>query len=257
MSSKLVKILGLLVLVSLMLSANQSDASITLSLTDGTTTVTIGDNLPGDLNPTLGEIFWSGPVGAWNLDTEVGLVSPPALPSSTAYMEVDLNSSNRYGAGATPLTITLLADGPLPIVPAIPFQLVSTIGGTTSSDGPLGVLSLTATQTVRLADGPVFVTHNVGGQAFSDVKTTTGTLGGAPFQVLESVTITPEPNSTAGLTTFDFNSKVIIPEPISVVIWSLLGLSGAGLAMVRRRKINARSPWSDEARDAIRKIVNQ
>ena len=45
-----------------------------------------------------------------------------------------------------------------------------------------------------------------------------------------------------------------IPEPASLIIWSLLGAGFAGGAMARRRR--RRAPWSDENRQAIRRIVD-
>jgi hypothetical protein len=73
------------------------------------------------------------------------------------------------------------------------------------------------------------------------------------FYVREEIILTAGAVGTT--TSFDFESKVIIPEPFSVVIWSLLGLTGAGLTMVRRRKLNARSAWSEETRNAIHKAM--
>jgi len=50
----------------------------------------------------------------------------------------------------------------------------------------------------------------------------------------------------------------IIPEPASAVIWGVLGAAGAaGLALRRRNRVPARTPWSEENRKAIFEIVGQ
>lgn len=48
-----------------------------------------------------------------------------------------------------------------------------------------------------------------------------------------------------------------IPEPATLTVWSLLGLSGAGMWMVRRRKVGDRAAWSEESRTAIHEIVGR
>ena len=48
-----------------------------------------------------------------------------------------------------------------------------------------------------------------------------------------------------------------VPEPASLIIWGLLGAGAAGLGVVRRRRRGATgTPWSEENRQAIRRIVD-
>jgi len=53
-----------------------------------------------------------------------------------------------------------------------------------------------------------------------------------------------------------------IPEPASLIIWSLLGAGCAGLGVWRRRRAaqmgggTPRAPWSEESRQAIRQIID-
>ena len=55
-----------------------------------------------------------------------------------------------------------------------------------------------------------------------------------------------------------FTGSDIIPEPASMVIWGVLGAgAAAGLALRRRNRVPARSPWSQENRNAIFEIVGQ
>ena len=51
-----------------------------------------------------------------------------------------------------------------------------------------------------------------------------------------------------------------VPEPATLAIWSLLGLSGAGMWVVRRRKAVGgadRVPWSEENRVAICQLIER
>jgi hypothetical protein len=253
MLSKLVKIVGLVLLVSLVVVA-QSNAAITLQLTDGTNTVTIVDGsvVPGavDSNPLAGIVTWSGAVGNWVVNVSTGIAKPP-FGTGGPLQSVDLSSVNVSSSqAAADLTLTFESD--TQSVNPYPFTLKSEIGGTVASGG-----SLTAKQEV-LYNNVAAVTANhgpFGSGAFSDTVWKSGVLP-STFSVKETVTIKAG-TETDAFTSFDFKSSVIVPEPISVVVWSLLGLSGMGLAMVRRRKVNARSPWSEETRDAIRNIVNR
>ncbi|MCC6125343.1 MAG: PEP-CTERM sorting domain-containing protein [Pirellulales bacterium] len=50
--------------------------------------------------------------------------------------------------------------------------------------------------------------------------------------------------------------ETIVPEPLSVIVWTLLGASWAGLAVMRRRSVlPSRQPWSADARKAILDMV--
>jgi hypothetical protein len=50
-----------------------------------------------------------------------------------------------------------------------------------------------------------------------------------------------------------------VPEPFSIIVWSLLGATWAGVAAVRRRRAIAasRSSWTPESRAAIYKLIEQ
>ena len=217
----------------------------TVVITDGSTT--LGQ---ADANAAIGVVSWSGPVGSWIINVSTGIAKPP-FGTGGPLQSVDLSSVNVSSSqAAADLTLTFESD--TQTVTPYPFKLLSEIGGTVAPGG-----SLTAKQEV-LYNNVAVVTANhgpFGGGAFGDTVWKSGVLP-STFSVKETVTIKAG-TETDAFTSFDFKSSVIVPEPISVVVWSLLGLSGAGLAMVRRRKINARSPWSNETRDAIRNIVNR
>jgi hypothetical protein len=48
-----------------------------------------------------------------------------------------------------------------------------------------------------------------------------------------------------------------VPEPLSVIVWTLLGASWAGLAVMRRRNaLRSRQCWSPETRKAIFEVID-
>jgi hypothetical protein len=51
-------------------------------------------------------------------------------------------------------------------------------------------------------------------------------------------------------------NDTVIPEPATVIIWSVLGAGWAGLAVVRRRT-GSRQRWSPEARTAIHSLIEK
>jgi hypothetical protein len=48
-----------------------------------------------------------------------------------------------------------------------------------------------------------------------------------------------------------------VPEPASIIVWSLLGLSATGIAAVRRRRNLGQCGWSEENRQAISSIIER
>lgn len=73
--------------------------------------------------------------------------------------------------------------------------------------------------------------------------------GAGPWVITSGTWATP---------TSDLEGAAAVPEPATLIIWSLLGLTGAGLSMVRRRGgAVGRGPWPEESRIAIRQIIEQ
>jgi hypothetical protein len=254
MVSKLLKITGLFILA--LAIAQPAFAAITLTLSSGSTTITIEDNDPlYDMNPAVGKIatdpFNGLPVGGWLLNVTFGLSQPPFGQPVGSLIYVDL-TSNMTSSDAEDLLLTF-ETGPF-VAESRPCQLESSIGGTLATGA-----EITARQYIQIGSGdsvqPVVIADHgtLGpGGAFSSEVVASGLLP-EEFYVREEIILTAGAVGTT--TSFDFESKVIIPEPFSVVIWSLLGLTGAGLTMVRRRKLNARSAWSEETRNAIHKAM--
>lgn len=106
--------------------------------------------------------------------------------------------------------------------------------------------------------GASFILTNLAGGAASTLWGYTSnyapTLGTSLNPLFASTSIQDGGTNAAGKVPIP-DVSAAVPEPVTLVIWSALGLGGMGLAMVRRRKGNARSPWTDESRSAILQIV--
>ena len=50
--------------------------------------------------------------------------------------------------------------------------------------------------------------------------------------------------------------SVLVPEPASLVVWSVLAGSAAGLAVCRRRRAAAKGRWSNETGEATLEVIN-
>ncbi len=262
MSNWIKMVMTLAIVVGLGFMAQKSEAAITLTITDGINPVIISDNGPLDSNPLLGLVVYNGPVGAsWRVNVTTGLSIPPfpGVLGPGVIQYVDLNSFDATASPkALPLTIDLVTD-PLLAGPD-PFVLQSTIGGTFTN-----ATTLHPTQIISWENGFAVADHGIihnspyAGTAFASG------IWNAPvnFQIDEHVLITPD-QALGTVISFDLTSQIAIPEPITVIIWSLLSLTcgGFGLHFWRRNTrpgvySSARTPWSNEARMTIHKIIQR
>lgn len=203
----------------LSLSASESKAALQLRLTDGTTTVTIIDDMAGDLQGTTPDaITWVGTVGNFTLNVSTG-VSDGVIGVN----QMDLNSiNNSSGAGGT-LDILLTDDGFS--APGYKFD----IGGTTQGTVLAGVFEGVNGTPFDLGTLLAFQGPFTGG-AFSG--TSQGPTSGSPHQV----TILVEITHGSGLKTTSFDAAIApIPEPATAVMFGLGALGMIGYAVRRRR----------------------
>jgi hypothetical protein len=100
---KFVFLLSTLLLVFLVASSAQAIA--TLQLSDGSNTVTIVDQGPGDGSNILGVVSFNGglPSSSWTVNITTGITKP--VIGDVANPSLDLNSVNVSGGGAGTLTI--------------------------------------------------------------------------------------------------------------------------------------------------------
>jgi hypothetical protein len=235
---KLLFVMAMLLMAAVVAFPPVANATLTLWLSDGSTTVTIVDNGAGDSAASVtGEIVYMSPVGSpigvWSLNVSTGVSKPILGGSSSAQM--DLNSINN-STGAGTLTIKLYDDSfNLPTGSGMATMI---IGGTQGS----GQITYTTYYDINNAMPPgTLIDTGVGpltDQGF------TGTAQGNvltdnAFSLMQVVEIK---HTSKGISSFDANLTVVssdnpVPIPPTVLLMGsgLVGLIGLGYR--RKRKI--------------------
>jgi hypothetical protein len=210
-------LLTALAAIVLLTCATSAYAVATLTIFDGTTTITVADGSGADQNPNAGVVTWSGTIGVWNINVDTGF-SKPAVGSPTSPV-LDLSfSANSTAAGTLTLTFTdngFTASG----------TGVDTLGGTQANGSVSDNIQVNGNTIIHM--GPL------AGSPFSGTATGGVTVGAADVLGIQMVI-----NHTAsGLTTG--NKNLTIPDGGSAV--ALLGIALTGLEgvrrIIRRRKI--------------------
>jgi len=236
MSSKLAKVGGaaLLTFGMVAFTAAQAEAAFVLILDDPAVAgieKTITDNLVGDLDPTVGAISFTGPLGGgstWTINLTGGLSKPNSgSTATTPYM--DLTSRNT-SAGAGTLNIYLydtdFSD------PTSPSNFIMTIGGTaagvTAGNGTVRYQAYTSLANDGALANLIGTLGPSGPGAFSGT-----TSGLAPTDAAYSLTQYVQ-IVHAGAGTSSFDAELLAPEPTVMALFGL-GLFGVGAAARRRR----------------------
>lgn len=106
---------------------SSAHAAPTLRLSDGSTTVTVVDNDPNDLDPTVGSITYVGPVGAnWFANATAGASKPAQGTAAEPLLDI---STNNQSSGAGTLTIEFSDDSFGPSSGTITAAIGGTLGG--------------------------------------------------------------------------------------------------------------------------------
>ena len=180
-----------------------------LQIFDGTTTTTIMDNGPGDINPLVGAIAWNGVIGVWDINLDQGLTKP--IMGDATHPAMDLSFSAHSSAGGT-------------------LQLLFVDSGFTFSGGGTEGIGGTAGHTVDsfININGTHVIHNgpFGPGAFSGTVSGSLSLSALDLLALE-VDIT---HTGSQLTTGD--ESLTTPDSGSAV--ALLGIALAGIEGMRR-----------------------
>lgn len=204
-------ILKTILVVAAMISAGSAYAVPTLTLFDGTTTITILDNGSGDTNPLLGVVSWSGAIGVWDINIDSGFTKP-AIGSAT-HPHMDLNFS-AHSTAAGMLTLSFSDSG---------FTASGTgrdaIGGTQDNGS--------VTDYIRVNGGNVLTLGPLTGSPFSGTATGGMTLTSADLLTL----VVGIDHTAAGLTTGD--KDLTVPDGGSAV--ALLGIALVGVEALRRK----------------------
>ena len=181
---------------ALALGAGQANATLMLTLSDGTNTVSIADGSPWDIAPGADAIGWSGSVGAWFFNLTGGLFSSGVGGNLASLDLVSLNASSSAGGI---LTVILSQTGlTSPSGPSL--TATTEVGGVTS-----GQVAFTSA-----FNGAPIGSFGFSGGAFSgSTASSVDTTGG--FSLTQTAVIT---HAGAGGTSF--NLITTVPEPASL-----------------------------------------
>jgi hypothetical protein len=200
----------------------------TLTISDGSTAVTVVDGAAGDSSPLPGVVSYVGAIGAnWLLVAITGTTKPQI--GSGGFPDLNVNSvAASSGAGALTITWGDSSFGPCD------GSAVATIGGATAGS----VSYATYADSANLPAQSMLLTSqgSWNGGAFSGAAEAALTLG-FPFSLTMQVVIT---HATQGISSFD--AELRVPDgglTIYLLGFAMLGLAGMRRIVVKRQVARA------------------
>jgi len=206
-----------------------SHASLMLSLSDGTTSVTIADGFIGDANPAAGAVTFIGSIG--NFVTNVATAISYPMLGSPLFPAIDLNSVDVTSSNGGTLTISMTDTGF--IGSGGPTNFASSVGGTTTA-GTIKLDTFLDCGNSAFGTTTPLTSQSFNTPAFSGGAGTVVAGCGGAYSLTQTFTLT----LPGGGTVFSGDAHLAVPEP------STLASLGAGLLFLagfgwRRRNNNA------------------
>ncbi len=209
--------LGLALVAMVVLGTGATATPLTLSLNDGSNSVTVQDGGVNDSNPAAGVVTWIGSIGVWTVNVTTGL-GYPAL-GNLSWPHLDLNSVNISSQAGT-LTMLLTQGGfTSPPPPAFLYSIGGTTQGNVTAYACAG-MALGDCEDVQLGPfSPTSFSGDAGFQLFDP---------GEDYSVGIKVILN---HGQAGVSSFDAQVNSV-PEPGT---YALIGAGLLGLGLLRRR----------------------
>jgi hypothetical protein len=168
-----------------------------------------------------GDYFFSTTTGPENYGAALAVAfSHPSLPVGQVFFNdgaFDLNNDIKKGNESNSTTFNVAAAG------------TGTITNFTGADNSLGETDEVISFNGVAVGGPLDA--NIGSYASLDVDVVSAVAG-----INTASIMSPTDRFGWSLSVLEIQQDVVIPEPGTLAIWSLLGLTGAGVAGWRRRR---------------------